>query len=69
MRADKRLISGCDGLQVKEDPSHESAEDEGREAAKYLYGPARGYSGTCKDDFTSQPLRDDLVKSARAKEL
>ena len=35
---------------------------------KHVYGPAQGYSGRYRDDLTGQPLRDDLVKAARAKE-
>ena len=38
-------------------------------AERQLFGPAQGYSGKYKDDLTGQPLRDDLVKMARAKEL
>ena len=38
-------------------------------AERQLLGPAQGYSGKYKDDLTKQPLRDDLVKAARAKEL
>ena len=45
------------------------AESEGQESEKQLYGPAQDYSGKYKDDLTRQPLRDDLVKAARAKEL
>ena len=51
------------------DPASGSAEDEDEVAEKFLYGPAQGYSGKYKDDLTGQPLRDDLVKAARAKEL
>ena len=40
-----------------------------QDVRKHAYGPAQGYSGRYKDDLTGQPLRDDLVKAARAKEL
>ena len=45
------------------------AKNEDAMAEKQLFGPAQGYSGKYKDDLTGQPLRDDLVKMARAKEL
>ena len=69
LQADKRLIAGCYGIQAKADPVPGSAEDEHEVAEKFLYGPAQGYSGKYRDDLTGQPLRDDLVKAARAKEL
>ena len=69
LRADKRLIAGCYGIQAKVDSESESTEDVDEVAEKFLYGPAQGYSGKYKDDLTGQPLRDDLVRSARAKEL
>ena len=31
------------------------AADEDAAAEKVLYGPARGYSGKCRDDLTGQP--------------
>ena len=38
-------------------------------AEQQLFGPAQGHSGKFKDDLAQQPLRDDLVRDARAKEL
>ena len=67
MRADRRLVAGCYGLQVEGaglDPVPVDAE-----AERQLFGPAQGYSGKYKDDLTGQPLKDDLVRQARAKEL
>ena len=69
LRADKRLINGCYGIQAKGDSGSESSDAEDEVAEKHLYGPDQGYSGKFKDDLTGQPLRDDLVKIARAKEL
>ena len=72
LRRDRRLIDGCYGIQPTQveasSPAGESA-DEDAVAENQLYGPAQGCSGKYKDDLTSQPLRDDLVKAARAKEL
>ena len=59
LKADGRLISGCYGVQVADDPSD----------MKQLCGPEQGYSGRFKDDISGQVLRDDLVVEARAKEL
>ena len=69
LRADKRLIAGCYGIQAKADPVSGSAEDEDEGAEEFLYGPAQGYSGKYKGDLSGPPLRDDLVKAARAKGL
>ena len=60
LRADKRLIAGCYGLQ---------AADEGSSVEEHVYGPAQGYPRTYKDDLAGQTLRGDMAKSARAKEL
>ena len=68
LRADKRLIAGCYGILATADPASGSAEDADGVAEKFLYGPAQDYSGKYKGDLTGQPLRDDLVKGARAKE-
>ena len=67
LRADKRLIADFYGIQAKADPAPGSAEAADEAAERFLYGPAQGYSGKYKDDLTGQPLRDDLVKAARAK--
>ena len=69
LRADKRLVAGCCGIQAKVESELDSIEDVDEAAEKFLYGPAQGYSGKFKDDLTGQPLRDDLVRAARAKEL
>jgi hypothetical protein len=45
LRADKRLIDGCYGIQPKADPGSGSAEGAEEAAEKFLYGPAQGYSG------------------------
>ena len=47
----------------------EAESDEDVAAEKQPFGPAQGYSGKCRDDLTGQPLRDELVRAARAKEL
>ena len=59
LKADGRLVAGCYGVQIADDPSD----------LKQLCGPEQGYSGCFKDDITGQVLRDDLVVEARAKEL
>ena len=69
LKTDRRLIGGCYGIQAKADPGSGLAGIEDEVAEEYLYGPEQGYSGKYKDDLTGQPLRDDLVKIARAKEL
>ena len=69
LRHDRKLVNGCYGIQVEAAGLDPVAADEEEEAAKQLFGPAQGYSGKYKDDLTGQPLRDDLVKAARAKEL
>ena len=86
LRADRRLIAGCSGIQA-EGAERDSVPEgtnvfqtdgftlaaelagEEQDARKHVYGPAQGYSGKCRDDLTGQPLREDLVKAARAKEL
>ena len=67
LRADRRLIEGCYGIQVKGTPPVGEPADEDVAAEGQLFGPAQGYSGKYKDDLTGQPLRDDLVKAARCK--
>ena len=42
------------------------AESENTMAEKQLFGDAQGYSGRYRDDLTGQPLRDFLVRAARA---
>ena len=66
---DRRLVEGCDGIQVKASPPAGESADEDAAAEEQLFGPAQGYSGKYKDDLTGLPLRDELVKAARAKEL
>ena len=63
------MVQGCYGIQAKEGPASGLTDDEDAMAEQQLFGPDRDYSGKCKDDLTKQPLRDDLVKAARAKEL
>ena len=69
LRRDRRLVDGCYGIQVEDSAPVAESADEDLAAAKQLYGPAQGYSDRYKGDLTGQPLRDDLVKAARAKEL
>ncbi len=69
LRKDGRMIGGCYGIQVKEGPASGLTDDADAMAEQQLFGPAQGYSGKYKDDLTKQPLRDDFVKAARAKEL
>jgi len=76
LRNDRRLIAGCFGIQADAHVFHTDclaldAELAGEEQSvrKHVLGPAQGYSGKYRDDLTGQPLRDDLVKAARAKEL
>ena len=85
LRADRRLIAGCYGIQAAA-AEHASVvagtvaaaehasvaadtETDKAMAEEQLFGPAQGYSGKYKDDLTGQPLKDDLVRAARAKEL
>ena len=56
-------------MQVQGGSLTDPPEDEDKMAEQEISGPAPGYSGKYKDDLTSQPLRDDLVRTARAKEL
>ena len=46
LRADRRLIAGCYGIQVE--GSSPAAEPEDEVAEKQLFGPAQGYSGKYK---------------------
>ena len=69
LRAGRRPIEGCYVIQTEASSPAGASAGEDREIQKQLYGPAQGYSGKYKDDLTGQPLRDDLVKTARAKEL
>ena len=59
-RADAILKDGCYGLQVPDDEE---------EIRRQVLGPEQGYSGRLHDDLTKQPLKDELVREARAKEL
>ena len=52
LRADKRLVAGCYGIQAKVESELDSTEDVDEVAEKFLYGPAQGYSGKFKDDLT-----------------
>ena len=60
LRSDRLLKNGCFGIQVPDDEE---------EIRSNVLGPEQGYSGRFKDDLTGQPLKDELVKLARAKEL
>ncbi len=69
LRKDGRIVNGCYGIQVREVPASGATDEEDKMAEQQLFGPGQGYSGKYKDDLTQQPLRDDLVKAASAKEL
>ncbi len=58
MLKDGIIKPGCHGMQVKDEVDVLATE-----------GLPAGCSGQFKDDLTGQPLRDDLVKEARAKAL
>ena len=59
MKHDGTYLEGCHGLHAVEEPDAVSA----------LCTRENGYSGRDTDSVTKQPLRDDLVLEARAKEL
>ena len=70
LRKDGRITSGCYGMQATEESLLGSTNGkEEKMAEEQLFGPEQGYSGKYKDDLTKQPLKDVLVKAARAKEL
>ena len=69
LRADRRLVNGCYGIQAEASPPVGESAGEDQNDQKQIYGPDQGYSGKYKDDLTGQSLRDDLVRAARAKEL
>jgi hypothetical protein len=60
LRSDELLKDGCYGLQAPDDEA---------EIRRNVLGPTQGYSGQYRDDLTGQPLKDALVKEARAVEL
>ena len=60
LKADELLKEGCYGVQVPDDEA---------EIRRNVLGPELGYSGRFRDDLTGQPLKDSLVKEARAAEL
>ena len=60
MKADGVIVDGCHGLHALEEADQVKAT---------LCTPENGYSGKFVDDITKQPLKDELVREARVKEL
>ena len=69
LRADRKLVNGCYGIQAEGSEPDSEPESGDPDVHGQVYGPAQGYSGKYRDDLTGQVLRDDLVRAARAKEL
>ena len=55
LRANVRIVEECFGIHIGEE-----------DIMNVMYGPDQSYNGRNNDALTSQVLRDDLVRKARA---
>ena len=55
LRVNVRIVEECFGIHIGEE-----------DIMNVMYGPDQSYNGRNKDALTSQVLRDDLVRKARA---